>query len=84
MLSVDELIKIALAEDIGPKDITTENLVERRMKRVMALSWPKSPWCWPEWMLPRKVFLQLEATVVRFKSEFADDGDTANGRRCCS
>ena len=75
MLSVDELIKIALAEDIGPKDITTENLVAPH-ETGHGIIVAKEPLVLAGMDVAQKVFLQLEATVV-FKSDFSD-GDTAN------
>ena len=70
MLSVDELIKIALAEDVGPKDITTENLVEPH-ETGHGIIVAKEPLVLAGMDVAKKVFLQLEPSV-RFKSEFAD------------
>jgi nicotinate-nucleotide pyrophosphorylase (carboxylating) len=73
MLSVTELIHIALAEDIGPKDITTENLVSpNQMGKGMIVA--KEPLVLAGMDVVREVFLQLDARMT-FNSPF-NDGDT--------
>jgi len=73
MLSVTELIHIALAEDIGPKDITTENLVSPgEMGRGMIVA--KEPLTLAGMDVVREVFLQLDGGTT-FSSRFSD-GDT--------
>lgn len=75
MHSIDELIKIALAEDIGPMDITTENLVlpEADGKGVIVA---KEPLVLAGLEVARRVFEHLESSVT-FTSGF-EDGDEAD------
>lgn len=75
MLSVEDLIKIALAEDIGSGDITTDNIVPNQAKgegRIIA----KEPLVIAGLDVAGKVFEQLE-TAVTVESEFKD-GDTVH------
>jgi nicotinate-nucleotide pyrophosphorylase (carboxylating) len=74
MHTTDDLIKIALAEDIGPMDITTENLVEPDdVGRGVIVA--KEPLVLAGLAVARRVFELLESSVT-FTSGF-DEGDAA-------
>jgi nicotinate-nucleotide pyrophosphorylase (carboxylating) len=77
MHSIDDLIKIALAEDIGPKDITTENLVsadETGSARIVA----KEPLVLAGLEVAKRVF-ELFGTPMRFVSTFCDGDEIRKG-----
>jgi len=73
MHSIDDLIEIALKEDIGPADITTDNLVGPELEGV-GVTIAKESLVIAGLEVAKKVFQTLDAKVV-YKSEFKD-GDT--------
>ena len=73
MHSIDDLIEIALKEDIGPADITTDNLVGPELEGV-AVTIAKESLVIAGLEVAKKVFRTLDAKVI-YKSEFKD-GDT--------
>jgi len=73
MHSIDDLIEIALKEDIGPADITTDNLVGPELEGV-GVTIAKESLVIAGLEIAKKVFESLDPEIV-FKSEFKD-GDT--------
>jgi nicotinate-nucleotide pyrophosphorylase (carboxylating) len=72
MNSLQHLIEIALNEDIGPGDITTDNLIDPQLRgngEIIA----KEPLVVAGLDVARKVFAYLDSEIV-FTSEY-DDGD---------
>ena len=73
MHSIDDLIEIALKEDIGPADITTDNLVGPELEGV-GVAIAKESLVVAGLEIAKRVFQSLDPEVV-YKSEFKD-GDT--------
>lgn len=77
MHSIDDLIKIALAEDIGPADITTENLVSfAETGRAVIVA--KEPLIIAGLEVAKRVFEYL-GTPVEFTSSFCDGDEIQKG-----
>ena len=74
MNSIQHLIQIALKEDIGPGDITTDNLIEPQLigKGVIIA---KEPLVVAGLNVAKQVFEFLDSEVM-FRSKY-DDGDVA-------
>jgi len=72
MHSIKHLIKIALEEDIGPGDITTENLIDKNLKGIGKVV-AKEALIIAGIDIVRKVFEELDPDIV-FKPNF-NDGD---------
>lgn len=70
MHSIDDLIEIALKEDIGPADITTDNLVGPELEGV-GVTIAKESLVIAGLEVAKRVFQSLDAKVV-YKSEFKD------------
>jgi nicotinate-nucleotide pyrophosphorylase (carboxylating) len=77
MHSIDDLIKIALAEDIGPKDITTENLISPAEKGKAVIA-AKEPLIIAGLEAAKRVFEHLESPLV-FSSRFRDGDAIQSG-----
>lgn len=73
MHSIDDLIEIALKEDIGPADITTDNLVGTELEGVGVII-AKESLVVAGLEVAKSVFQRLDPQIV-YKSEFKD-GDT--------
>ena len=73
MHSIDDLIEIALKEDIGPADITTDNLVGPELEGV-GVAIAKERLVIAGLEIAKRVFQNLDPEVV-YRSEFKD-GDT--------
>ena len=72
MHSIDDLIEIALKEDIGPTDITTDNLVGPALEGI-GVTIAKESLVIAGLEIAKKVFQRLDTDVV-YKSGF-EDGD---------
>ena len=72
MNSIQHLIEIALKEDIGPGDITTDNLIAPQLKGKGIII-AKEPLVLAGLDVAKQVFQSLDPEVV-FRSEY-DDGD---------
>jgi len=70
MHSIDDLIEIALKEDIGPADITTDNLVGPELEGV-GVTIAKESLVIAGLEVAKRVFQSLDAKVV-YTSEFKD------------
>ncbi|MCG2758125.1 MAG: carboxylating nicotinate-nucleotide diphosphorylase [Desulfobacteraceae bacterium] len=70
MHSIEHLIKIALEEDIGPGDITTENLIDKDLKGIGEIV-AKEPIVIAGLDVARQVFEQLDSDIS-FKPNFKD------------
>lgn len=70
MHSIEHLIKIALEEDIGPGDITTENLVDKDLKGIGEIV-AKEPLVIAGLDVARQVFEQLDSDIS-FRPNFKD------------
>jgi len=70
MHSIEQLIKIALEEDIGPGDITTENLVDKDLKGIGEIV-AKEPLVIAGLDIARQVFEQLDPDIS-FRPNFKD------------
>jgi nicotinate-nucleotide pyrophosphorylase (carboxylating) len=79
MHAIDALIDLALQEDIGPGDITTDHLVPPGLCGKATIT-AKEPLTICGYAVARKVFKQLDRKVV-FRPCFAD-GDAIAGGRC--
>ena len=73
MHSISQLIDLALAEDIGPGDITTDHLIDPDLEGSGSIV-AKQPAVIAGLQIAQEVFRKLDATV-RVISEF-EDGDT--------
>jgi len=73
MHSIDDLIEIALKEDIGPADITTDNLVGPELEGI-GVTIAKESLVIAGLEVAKRVFQTLDPEVV-YKSQFKD-GDT--------
>jgi len=73
MHSIDDLIEIALKEDIGPTDITTDNLVEPELEGI-GVTIAKESLVVAGLEIAKRVFQSLDPEIV-YKPEFKD-GDT--------
>jgi nicotinate-nucleotide pyrophosphorylase (carboxylating) len=74
MNSIQHLIEIALKEDIGPGDITTDNLIDPQLKGKGIII-AKEPLVVAGLNVAKQVFQSLDSEVI-FRSEF-NDGDFA-------
>jgi nicotinate-nucleotide pyrophosphorylase (carboxylating) len=72
MHSIQHLIKIALKEDIGPGDVTTDTLIDPQQKGTGEII-AKEPLVIAGMDVARRVFAYLDSEIV-FISEY-DDGD---------
>lgn len=72
MTSIQHLIEIALNEDIGPGDITTDNLIDPQLNGQGFIT-AKEPLVIAGLNVAKEVFKCLDAKVI-FRSEY-DDGD---------
>jgi nicotinate-nucleotide pyrophosphorylase (carboxylating) len=72
MHSIQHLIKIALKEDIGPGDVTTDTLIDPQQKGTGEII-AKEPLVIAGMDVARRVFTYLDSEIV-FISEY-DDGD---------
>lgn len=82
MHTISQLIDMALAEDIGPGDITTDHLIDPDMEgsgHIIA----KEPAVIAGLQIAREVFLKLDPSV-RVVSEFKDGDRVAVGARILS
>jgi nicotinate-nucleotide pyrophosphorylase (carboxylating) len=70
MHSIDDLIEIALKEDIGPTDITTDNLVEPELEGI-GVTIAKESLVVAGLEIAKRVFQSLDPEVV-YKSGFKD------------
>ena len=70
MHSIEHLIKISLEEDIGPGDITTENLIDKDLKGIGEIV-AKEPIVIAGLDVARQVFEQLDSDIS-FKPNFKD------------
>lgn len=78
MHSIQHLIKIALEEDIGPGDITTENLIADNFKGIGEVV-AKEPIVIAGLDIARQVFEQLD-TEISFKPNFKDGDFIEKGK----
>jgi len=77
MHSIDDLIEIALKEDIGPADITTDNLVGPELEGVGVII-AKESLVVAGLEIAKRVFQSLDPEIV-FKSEFKDGDKLEKG-----
>jgi nicotinate-nucleotide pyrophosphorylase (carboxylating) len=78
MLSIQRLIKIALEEDIGPGDITTENLIDKNLKGIGEVV-AKEPLVIAGIDVARQVFEQLDPDIS-FRPNFKDGDFIEKGK----
>jgi nicotinate-nucleotide pyrophosphorylase (carboxylating) len=78
MHSINHLIKIALEEDIGPGDITTENLIDKNLKGIGEVV-TKEPLVIAGLDVARQVFEQLEPDIS-FRPNFKDGDFIEKGK----
>jgi len=78
MHSIQHLIKIALEEDIGPGDITTENLIDKNLKGIGEVV-AKEPLVIAGLDVARQVFEQLDPDVS-FSPNFKDGDFIEKGK----
>lgn len=79
MDSIDHLIDLALQEDIGPGDITTDSLVEHHQKAEAGIT-AKEPLVLAGLHVAERVFKRLDPEIV-FRSE-KKDGDWIDKGSC--
>ena len=79
MHSINHLIKIALEEDIGPGDITTENLVADNLKGI-GEAVAKEPLVIAGLDIARQVFEQLDPDIS-FRPNFSDGDFIEKGKK---
>lgn len=78
MHSIQHLIKIALEEDIGPGDITTENLIDKNLKGIGEVV-TKEPLVIAGIDVVRQVFEQLDHDIS-FRPNFKDGDFIEKGK----
>lgn len=78
MHSIQHLIKIALEEDIGPGDITTENLIDKNLKGIGEVV-AKEPLVIAGIDVVRQVFEQLDHDIS-FRPNFKDGDFIEKGK----
>jgi nicotinate-nucleotide pyrophosphorylase (carboxylating) len=78
MLSIQQLIKIALEEDIGPGDITTENLIDKNLIGIGEVV-AKEPLVIAGIDVARQVFEQLDPDIS-FMPNFKDGDFIEKGK----
>lgn len=78
MHSIQHLIKIALEEDIGPGDITTENLIDKNLKGIGEVV-AKEPLVIAGLDVARQVFEQLDPDIS-FRPNFKDGDFIEKGK----
>ncbi|MEJ2656672.1 MAG: carboxylating nicotinate-nucleotide diphosphorylase [Desulfobacterales bacterium] len=79
MNSIQHLIEIALKEDIGPGDVTTDNLIDPRLEGTGKII-GKEPLVLAGLDVARQVFTYLDSEIV-FTSEY-DDGAVIKKGEC--
>ena len=78
MHSINHLIEIALEEDIGPGDITTENLIDKNLKGIGEIV-AKEPLVIAGIDVARQVFEQLDPDIS-FRPNFKDGDFIEKGK----
>ncbi|MBC2694571.1 MAG: carboxylating nicotinate-nucleotide diphosphorylase [Desulfobacteraceae bacterium] len=78
MHSINHLIEIALEEDIGPGDITTENLIDKNLKGIGEVV-AKEPLIIAGIDVARQVFEQLDPDIA-FRPNFKDGDFIEKGK----
>lgn len=79
MHSIKHLIEIALEEDIGPGDITTENLINKNLKGLGEVV-AKEPLVIAGLDIARQVFEQLDPDIS-FRTNFSDGDFIEKGKK---